>query len=128
MIFIARLKKSSHIYSTWRGARRIQGVVGKGTFRLAPNFEYVTGVLTPDEIDDLRNHPSVQVEMVNVIPEGFVPEVVAAKVESPVPVMAPLERPVGAVMSDGTVKPIQSSIPPVRQGQHQQHRKGGHRR
>ena len=112
MVFIARLKKSSHIYSTWRGARRIQGVVGNGTFRLAPNFEYVTGVLTPDEVDDLRHHPSVQVEMVSVVPEA-------------VETMAPLEPPVGVVMSDGTVKPVQA---PTSRPIHQEPHRKGHRR
>jgi len=69
MTFTARLRKSSHIYATWRGARRIQGVVGKAVFRLAPGMEYVTGTLTPDELESLRLNPCVQVEMVGSMPE-----------------------------------------------------------
>jgi hypothetical protein len=87
MTFIGRLKKNSHIYSTWRGSRRIQGVISTATFRLAPGMEYVTDVLTPGQVTDLRQHPCVQVEMV-----GALPEVVADAIRiEPVPVPVNVE-------------------------------------
>lgn len=72
MTFTARLKRSSHIYSSWRGARQIQGIVGNAVFRLAPGFDYVTQTLTPDQIDELRHHPSVTLEMTGVTPADIV--------------------------------------------------------
>jgi hypothetical protein len=87
MTFIGRLKKTSHIYSNWRGSRRIQGVVSTATFRLAPGMEYVTSVLTPDQLADLRLHPCVQVEMVEVLPEI----VADAAVFEPAPAIANVE-------------------------------------
>jgi hypothetical protein len=79
MTFIGRLKKTSHIYSTWRGSRRIQGTINTATFRLAPGMEYVTDVLTADQVADLRLHPAVQIEMVEVLPK-----IAEAPIEVPV--------------------------------------------
>ena len=92
MTFIGRLKKTSHIYSTWRGSRRIQGVVSTATFRLAPGMEYVTSVLTPDQLADLRLHPCVQVEMVEVLLEIVADAVVFEPASVPAPTIEPVTR------------------------------------
>ena len=70
MTFTAKLKRTSHIWHSWRSANRTSGIVGDAVFRLA-GAEYVTGELTPGQVESLRHNTAVLLEMVASPPAGL---------------------------------------------------------
>lgn len=54
MQFRARLKRISHFWREWRGCGRPSGHLSGVVFRFVEGGDYVSGVLTTDEMNTLR--------------------------------------------------------------------------
>jgi len=94
MTFIARLKKTSTIWHTWRSARRIQGDIAGVPFRLSPGLEYITSELSGGQVTALKFHNSVVLEMTsNAKVDPVDMAVFAVAANEPVPQPEPALRP-----------------------------------
>lgn len=76
MTFTARVKRRSPPWTLWEAHHRLGGHLGGVAFRRVAPGEYVTGPLAKAEVDALRVHPHVEIEVATVpIPvEPFVAE------------------------------------------------------
>lgn len=66
MQFRATIDCRSHVWREWRGAGRPVAQLSGVTFRWRPGNQYVTDILTADEIEALRGHESVRLEVAAV--------------------------------------------------------------
>lgn len=85
MTFTARIRRNSPVWNLWRQHARTGGTVAGVLFRWIVGNDYVTGTLAPAQVDALKGHASVQMEMAGAAPA-------APAVQEPAPAAAPTDR------------------------------------
>ena len=97
MTFIGRIKQNSPVWRLWRNHARTGGVIQGVPFAWEPGNVYRTLPLTTDQIDVLKTHESVILEVVSTdVPEPIPVAEVGAPVAAPLkPVYVNSTRPLG---------------------------------
>ena len=100
MKFFARVRTNSAMDKFWRGMHRVSGELLHVKFTLHGQH-FVSGELTADEMQNLKHHPSVDIEAFATLPESLPGEpagagiaaVAAATTVSLAPPASPLPKP-----------------------------------
>ena len=94
MIITATIKRHSPVWNLWRGHHRVSGAIAGVPFFWTVGDNYGTDVtgLRPEQVEALRHHPSVQMDMRGAVETlmQHLPDPPAAIVEKPLVVAGPV--------------------------------------
>jgi hypothetical protein len=63
MTFTAILRRDSHLWREWRARKAVSAELHGVPFRLVPGLDYVTGELTANQVEALKGHRFVRLEV-----------------------------------------------------------------
>ena len=76
MTFIGRIKRGSHVWTSWKNQKRVGGAISNIPFHITKSGDFESNILNTDQILDLHGVSSVELIAVGIFPDISVPDII----------------------------------------------------